>query len=368
MDEEGEDGAPAEALTVASLLTPGYVDVPGSFFHCADGSREAIEYDGQAAGLQMDVPYDALQPFVVDARTGLGLRCTRPIKRGERIVEFVGEVLDDIEVRARYDEAVPPCSAHYLMSLGDNAVLQAKLRRGDTGLGDSELFVDQQRCGNKARYANDDEATPNAQVCYWPPPPRPGEELQPGRMLPRRAYLRAVRDVPALTELTYSYGGHYDRRAQQRDSGARGAPVRTAAAHPWRALPTLTQLASALTARRWPSPQVLEAQGRGAHGRAARAAARGARGRPRGRGGAAGPRGAPAALRARGRAERRAPRPVGEHHRGRGDGRGAARAARGAHAAAERGGMGRAARLPRGAPGERAARPRAPARTQLCLR
>lgn len=87
--------------TVASLITPGYEDVQdlGSFFYLPDGSRECIEYDKEAAGLEMHVQYDLLEPFVVDSGTGLGLRCRRDIKRGENIVEFVGEVLDDTEVR-----------------------------------------------------------------------------------------------------------------------------------------------------------------------------------------------------------------------------------------------------------------------------
>lgn len=205
-----DDGA---SSSVRAHLPPVYVDVQasgaGSFFYAADGAREVIEYDGDAAGLAMHVPYELLEPFVVDAGTGLGLRCRRPIRRGEHIVEFVGEVLDDVEVRravppaapcraphgcvayaprprgvqvrARYDEAVPLREAHYLMSLGDNATLQAKLRRGDTSLGDSELFVDQAVCGNHARFANDEEENPNVAVAYWPPPPRPGAPREPGR-------------------------------------------------------------------------------------------------------------------------------------------------------------------------------------------
>lgn len=219
-EEQCTTGAPAGEVPVDSLLPPGYVDVQltglGSFYTKPDGTFESIEYDGTAAGLEMHVPYDALEPYYVGEAVGLGLRCTRDITEGEHVVEFVGEVLDDLEVRARYDDSVPPKSAHYLMTIGDNAAVAMKIKRMDAGLGDSEIFVDQQTHGNKARFANDSEDAPNLRVCYWPEVASP-EDMGEDGMLPRRAYLKAIKDIPVGTELRYSYGSHYDRFWKPKD-------------------------------------------------------------------------------------------------------------------------------------------------------
>ena len=57
------------------------------------------------------------------------------------MVEFKGEVLDDLEVKERYDDT--GTEACYLTAIGDDSVLKEKIRRNDEDIGDSEMFLDQ---------------------------------------------------------------------------------------------------------------------------------------------------------------------------------------------------------------------------------
>jgi SET domain-containing protein len=63
-------------------------------------------------------------------------------------------------------------------------------------------FLDLKEYGNLARLVNDEQLRPNLQLYPWP---ILDDDAQPP-ILPRRFYLVALRDIPALTELTWDYG------------------------------------------------------------------------------------------------------------------------------------------------------------------
>ena len=70
-------------------------------------------------------------------------------------------------------------------------------------------YIDCREHGNMARLAND-SSSPNLALRYLP---TPGES---GELLPRRAFLVALDDIRAGTELTWNYGEHYPRDLLER--------------------------------------------------------------------------------------------------------------------------------------------------------
>lgn len=119
------------------------------------------------------------------SRRGWGLRCRRALARGEFVCEYAGELLSSAEAARRQRRAVP----NYIF------VVREHSRSGTW-----RTIIDPTHTGNVGRFANH-SCDPNLAVHL----------VRVASLVPRIA-LFASRDVPALEELTISYG----------DSGAGG--------------------------------------------------------------------------------------------------------------------------------------------------
>jgi len=97
---------------------------------------------------------------------GLGLFAGEPVRRGEFIIEYVGEVISRKEANKR--------GGKYLFETSDNRVIDGKGRN------------------NKARYINH-SCKPNCEI-----------EIKRGRIL-----VFAIRNIRAGEELAYDYGEEY---------------------------------------------------------------------------------------------------------------------------------------------------------------
>jgi uncharacterized protein len=104
------------------------------------------------------------------SRTGLGLFATREIKKGTRIVEYSGRLLD---CRIEEQDAI---ENKYLFELNGRWTIDGSVRR------------------NVARYANH-ACRPNAE-----------SDVQPRN---RKVYLRAIKTIQPGDEITYDYGREY---------------------------------------------------------------------------------------------------------------------------------------------------------------
>lgn len=105
---------------------------------------------------------------------GLGAFAIRPIRRGTRIIEYVGERISPEEADKRYDDAGMGRHHTFLFSVDRRTVI-------DAGVG-----------GNEARFINH-SCAPNC-------------EAIDDR---RRIYIEAIRDIAPGEELTYDYA--YER-------------------------------------------------------------------------------------------------------------------------------------------------------------
>ena len=133
--------------------------------------------------------YDTLRAFDTGALRGWGACCAEEIRKGDIVIEAVGQLLGDAEFERL-------TSATYVVSY-DDPQLEA-LRAAGEG---HRLYIDARECGNMMRLVNDDTDAPNLELVYWPPAPA----------LPQRAFLVATADIPAYTELCWDYGEHYHR-------------------------------------------------------------------------------------------------------------------------------------------------------------
>jgi uncharacterized protein len=104
------------------------------------------------------------------SRTGLGLFATREIKKGTRIVEYSGPLLD---CRIEENDAI---ENKYLFELNGRWTIDGSVRR------------------NIARYANHG-CRPNAE-----------SDVQPRN---RKVYIRAIKTIQPGEEITYDYGTDY---------------------------------------------------------------------------------------------------------------------------------------------------------------
>jgi SET domain-containing protein len=104
------------------------------------------------------------------SRTGLGLFATREIKKGTRIVEYSGPLLD---CRIEENDAI---ENKYLFELNGRWTIDGSVRR------------------NVARYANHG-CRPNAE-----------SDVQPRN---RKVYIRAIKTIQPGEEITYDYGTDY---------------------------------------------------------------------------------------------------------------------------------------------------------------
>ena len=111
------------------------------------------------------------KPFRVGrSRTGLGLFATKEIKKGTRIVEYIGPLLD---CRIKEQDAI---ENKYLFELNGRWTIDGSTRR------------------NLARYANH-ACRPNAE-----------SDVQPRN---KKVYIQAIKTIQPGDEITYDYGKDY---------------------------------------------------------------------------------------------------------------------------------------------------------------
>lgn len=102
------------------------------------------------------------------SKSGLGLFAIEPIKKGEKIVEYVGNILNDVEAEKRKTNK-------YLFEVRKNKTIDGTPR------------------WNIARYANH-SCDPNAE----------SEEDRRARI-----YITSIRDIAVGEEITFDYGKEY---------------------------------------------------------------------------------------------------------------------------------------------------------------
>ncbi|XP_035306390.1 histone-lysine N-methyltransferase ASH1L isoform X4 [Cricetulus griseus] len=108
---------------------------------------------------------------------GWGIRTKEPLKAGQFIIEYLGEVVSEQEFRNRMIEQYHNHSDHYCLNL------------------DSGMVIDSYRMGNEARFINH-SCDPNCEMQKW------------SVNGVYRIGLYALKDVLAGTELTYDYNFH----------------------------------------------------------------------------------------------------------------------------------------------------------------
>ncbi|KAJ8665327.1 hypothetical protein QAD02_006989 [Eretmocerus hayati] len=132
---------------------------------CGDRCKnQKIQKHGWAPGLQR---------FMTDSK-GWGVRTNQPIKTGEFILEYVGEVVSEREFKARMATRYANDTHHYCLHL------------------DGGLVIDGHRMGGDGRFVNH-SCEPNCEMQKWSV-----------HGLPRMA-LFASRNIDAGEELTYDY-------------------------------------------------------------------------------------------------------------------------------------------------------------------
>src|ERR1035438_4163647 len=104
------------------------------------------------------------------SRTGLGLFATKPIKKGAKIVRYVGPLLDS---RKKADDAI---ENKYLFELNGRWTIDGSGR------------------GNTARYINH-ACRPNAE-----------SDVKPRK---RKVFIRAIKNIEPGEEINYDYGTDY---------------------------------------------------------------------------------------------------------------------------------------------------------------
>ncbi|RMB93912.1 hypothetical protein DUI87_29648 [Hirundo rustica rustica] len=116
---------------------------------------------------------------------GWGIRTKEPLKAGQFIIEYLGEVVSEQEFRNRMIEQYHNHSDHYCLNL------------------DSGMVIDSYRMGNEARFINH-SCNPNCEMQKW------------SVNGVYRIGLYALKDMPAGTELTYDYNFHSFNVEKQR--------------------------------------------------------------------------------------------------------------------------------------------------------
>ncbi|KAF6258157.1 hypothetical protein COO60DRAFT_1152954 [Scenedesmus sp. NREL 46B-D3] len=108
---------------------------------------------------------------------GHGVRMTQPLRQGNFVVEYAGEVIDTTELQRRMDASRESGEQHfYIMEMGPG------------------LFIDARRKGNHARLLNSC-CEPNCETQKW-------RDAATGEV---RIGIFTTRDVPLHEELTYDY-------------------------------------------------------------------------------------------------------------------------------------------------------------------
>ncbi|MCD9030712.1 SET domain-containing protein-lysine N-methyltransferase [Luteimonas sp. Y-2-2-4F] len=128
------------------------------------------------------------QPLKIEARKspihGNGVFATRKIRKGERIVRYVGALRTHEDVDEAYGE-VEENGHTFLFTLNDDYVIDANVR------------------GNIARWINH-SCDPNCEAVV--------EEDDKGRPEKDKVFIEALRDIARGEELTYNYGITLDER------------------------------------------------------------------------------------------------------------------------------------------------------------
>src|ERR1700740_2143695 len=104
------------------------------------------------------------------SRTGLGLFATKPIKKGTRIVRYIGPILDS---KKKKDDAI---ENKYLFELTNRWTIDGSVRK------------------NVARYINH-ACRPNAE-----------SDVRPRK---RKVFIRAIKNIEPGEEINYDYGTDY---------------------------------------------------------------------------------------------------------------------------------------------------------------
>ena len=125
----------------------------------------------------------AIQPFELrDSRIqGRGAFATRPIKKGERIVEYLGERISQREADKRYDDTTMERHHTFLFSVDERTVIDA------THTGNDARFINHSCDGNCEAVVDQ-----------------------------RRIFIEALRDIAPGEELAYDYG--YERGEPEDDA------------------------------------------------------------------------------------------------------------------------------------------------------
>ena len=108
---------------------------------------------------------------------GLGAFARRPIPKGTRLVEYVGERISPAEADARYDDDLQEHSHTFLFTVNRNVIIDAA------------------HDGNEARFINH-SCDPNCEAVI--------ED--------KRVFIESVRDIAPGQELTYDY--HLEREGR----------------------------------------------------------------------------------------------------------------------------------------------------------
>ena len=106
---------------------------------------------------------------------GRGVFAARRIRRGRRIIEYTGEIIDNQEEVRRYDDEAMSRHHTYLFKIDENATIDAGSR------------------GSIARFINH-SCDPNCEAVW--------EE--------RRIFIEAVKNIQPGVELTYDYAYEHD--------------------------------------------------------------------------------------------------------------------------------------------------------------
>lgn len=118
--------------------------------------------------------YPKIQSFKTSAR-GWGLQALQDIKKGEFVIEYVGELIDDEEFRKRLDHAHDMKEENfYFLTI------------------DKDIMIDAGPKGNLARFMNH-SCNPNCETQKW----TVGGDTRVG--------LFSMQDIPAMTELVFNY-------------------------------------------------------------------------------------------------------------------------------------------------------------------
>jgi histone-lysine N-methyltransferase SETMAR len=185
------DSCPCLAAAAAAAATGESRDLGVSLFECGPacacchrpcGNRRTQHACAQA---QLAV---GVEIFPTPAKGGWGLRAKEGLRKGDVIVEYVGEVVGREEVERRRRQQEREGRQNYLI------VLCEIISSEETGGKRLHTCVDASRRGNAARFANH-SCDPN----MLPVP------VRTGRRTPRIVFF-AARAIAAGEELTISYG------------------------------------------------------------------------------------------------------------------------------------------------------------------